>query len=454
MSISPKKISMGFESTRYTAYNLGNFREIPQIARLSEEQLFEIEVVGRVLPFKTNNFVVDELIDWDNIPDDPMFVLTFPQRDMLLPHHYEEMARLVKAGESPAVIREAADRIRLELNPHPAGQLDLNVPYLDGKPLHGMQHKYRETVLFFPSPGQTCHAYCTFCFRWPQFVGLSGLKFASREAEHLVAYLKAHPEVTDVLFTGGDPLLMSARRLADYLEPLIAADLPNLRHIRIGTKALSYWPYRFLTDADSDHMVALLRKVAASGKHLAIMAHFNHPRELEPQPVRQAIQRLRSTGAVIRTQSPVLRHINDDPALWARMWNAQVDLGCVPYYMFLARDTGAQHYFAVPLVRAWEIFREAYQRVSGLGRTVRGPSMSACPGKVQVLGVTEAKGEKVITMRFLQGRNPDWIHRPFFAEYDDKATWLDELKPAFGQPRFFFEDELARIYRKSQFASS
>jgi L-lysine 2,3-aminomutase len=280
------------------------------------------------------------------------------------------------------------------------------------------------------------------------------LKFASREAEHLVAYLKAHPEVTDVLFTGGDPLIMSARRLADYLEPLIAADLPNLRHIRIGTKALSYWPYRFLTDADSDHMVALLRKVAASGKHLAIMAHFNHPRELEPQPVRQAIQRLRSTGAVIRTQSPVLRHINDDPALWARMWNAQVDLGCVPYYMFLARDTGAQHYFAVPLVRAWEIFREAYQRVSGLGRTVRGPSMSACPGKVQVLGVTEAAGEKIITMRFLQGRNPDWIHRPFFAEYDDKATWLDELKPAFGQPQFFFQDELERIYRECQFASS
>jgi hypothetical protein len=80
--------------------------------------------------------------------------------------------------------------------------------------------------------------------------------------------------------------------------------------------------------------------------------------------------------------------------------------------------------------------------------------MSACPGKVQVLGVTEAAGEKIITMRFLQGRNPDWIHRPFFAEYDDKAAWLDELKPAFGQPRFFFQDELEQLYRESQFGSS
>jgi KamA family protein len=434
---------------RYKAYHLGNFRDIPQLARFGEERLREIEIVGRVLPFKTNNFVVDRLIDWDRAPADPLFVLTFPQRDMLLPHHYEEMAELVERGAAPDLIREAADRIRLELNPHPAGQLDLNLPYLDGMPLPGMQHKYRDTVLFFPSPGQTCHAYCSFCFRWPQFVGLSELRFASREAEHLVAYLKAHPEVTDLLFTGGDPLVMSARRLAAYLEPLLAADLPNLRHIRIGTKALSYWPYRFLGDGDTDELIALLRKVTASGKHLAIMAHVNHPRELEPPEVRWAIQRLRAAGAVIRTQSPVLRHINDDPDLWARMWNAQVDLGCVPYYMFIARDTGARHYFSVPLVRCWEIFREGYQRVSGLGRTVRGPSMSACPGKVQVLGVTEAGARRVIALGFLQGRNPDWIHRPFFAEYDDQAVWLDELRPAFGQERFFFEEELERFYREN-----
>lgn len=431
--------------TRYKTYNLSNFREIRQLARLGHERLRDIEIVGRVLPFKTNNFVVDRLIDWERVPDDPLFVLTFPQRDMLLPHHYEEMRALVEDEAEAHVIRAAADRIRLELNPHPAGQLDHNVPRLEGLPLTGMQHKYRETVLFFPGPGQTCHAYCSFCFRWPQFVGIQGLRFASQEVEHLIAYLKAHQEVTDVLFTGGDPLVMSARRLASYIEPLLAADLPHLRHIRIGTKALSYWPYRFLSDADTPALLALMRKIVADGRHLAIMAHFNHARELELPEVQEAIQRLRATGAVIRTQSPVLRHINDDPAVWSRMWNAQVDLGCVPYYMFIARDTGARHYFAVPLVRCWEIFREAYQQVSGLGRTVRGPSMSADPGKVQLLGIAQAGEKQVMALRFLQGRNPDWIHRPFFAEYDDQATWLDELRPAFGSERFFFEDELARI---------
>lgn len=436
------------ESNRYKAYSLGNFRDIPQMAALPEALKFEIEVVGHVLPFKTNNFVVDHLIDWARVPDDPLFVLTFPLRDMLLPEDFAEIATLLKNGADSADIKAAANRVRLRLNPHPAGQISHNIPSLDGEHLDGMQHKYRETVLFFPSQGQTCHAYCSFCFRWPQFVGLSELRFASREVDGLITYLRANPQVTDVLFTGGDPLIMSAGNLAQYIDPLLEADLPNLRRIRIGTKALSYWPYRFLSDHDTDDLLALFRKIGDHGKHLALMAHFNHPRELTPEPVRQAIARVRQAGAVIRTQSPLLRHINDDPALWIEMWNDQVDLGCVPYYMFITRDTGAQHYFSVPLVRAWEIFREAYQRVGGLCRTVRGPSMSANPGKVQVLGVSEVDGEKILQLRFIQGRNPDWVHRPFLARYDEHATWLSDLKPAFGE-RFFFEDELEQFYREN-----
>lgn len=437
------------KSNKYQAYSLRNLHTLPQMMELPEEIRTDIEIVGQVLPFKVNNFVADQLIDWKRAPDDPMFVLTFPQRDMLLPHHYEEMAGLVKGGADGAEIRAAANRIRMQLNPHPAGQTSHNVPRLEGEHLSGMQHKYRETVLFFPSQGQTCHAYCSFCFRWPQFVGQASLKFASREVKRLISYLHAHPQVTDVLFTGGDPLIMSARNLAQYIEPLLEARLPNLRHIRIGTKSLSYWPYRFLTDDDAQDLLALFRKVGEHDKHLALMAHFNHPRELEPEAVRQAIMRIRETGAVIRTQSPLMRHINDDAALWADMWDRQVDLGCIPYYMFIARDTGAQHYFSVPLVRGWEIFREAYQRVSGLCRTVRGPSMSADPGKVQLLGVSEVNGLKVMQLRFIQGRNPDWVHRPFFARYDEQAAWLDDLEPAFGEERFFYEREVEQFYREN-----
>src|SRR5574340_900189 len=431
-----------FSSPLYKSYTLMNFRDIPQIKKLSHEKQFEIEVVGNVLPFKTNNYVVEQLINWKAAPNDPIFILNFPQRNMLKPKHYLKMATALEKGLERKKIQKIANEIRLQLNPHPAGQMEHNVPQLrEGEPLAGMQHKYRETVLFFPSPGQTCHAYCSFCFRWPQFVGLTELKFASREVDRLIDYLRSHPEVSDVLFTGGDPMVMSTSNLARYIEPLLEADLPSLRHIRIGTKALSYWPYRFL-DEDGDRLMALFERITGSGRHLALMAHFNHPRELEPEAVQRAIARVRQTGAVIRTQSPLLRHINDDPARWAEMWNRQVDLGCVPYYMFLSRDTGAHDYFSVPLVRAWEIYRQAYQRVSGLCRTVRGPSMSADPGKVQVLGTSEIGGEKVLQLRFLQGRNPDWVHRPFFAAYDESATWLNELKPAFGESRFFFEDNV------------
>lgn len=434
------------EERHYRTYLLHNFRDIPQMAQLPEAIKTDIEVVGHMLPFKANNFVVDELIDWDKAPDDPIFTLTFPRREMLRPEHYDEMAGLLASGADKATLKAAADRIRLQLNPHPAGQLEHNVPMLEGMPLPGMQHKYRETVLFFPSQGQTCHAYCTFCFRWPQFVGMSEFKFASREIDSLVACLKAHPDVSDILFTGGDPMVMAAKNLAPYIDALLSADLPNIRRIRIGTKALTYWPYRFIDDKDSAELLDLFRRVTAAGKHLAVMAHINHARELEPPAVAQAIAAIRATGAVIRTQSPILRHINDDPAVWAQMWDRQVDLGCVPYYMFVARDTGPRDYFSVPLVEAWEIFRQAYQRVSGLSRTVRGPSMSATPGKVQVLGVGDAGGKKVITMRFLQGRDPDWVHRPFFAEYDPDAKWLDELKPAFGAEKFFFEEEMAERF--------
>jgi L-lysine 2,3-aminomutase len=175
------------------------------------------------------------------------------------------------------------------------------------------------------------------------------------------------------------------------------------------------------------------------------MAHFNHPRELQTEAVQIATERILETGAQIRTQSPIMQHINDDPDVWAEMWRGQVAMGMVPYYMFIARDTGAQHYFAVPLVRCWEIFRGAYSQVSGICRTVRGPSMSAEPGKVQVLGVTEVAGEKVIGLRFLQGRDSDWVHRPFFAAYDPRAIWLTDLEPAFGEPHFFFEDEAPMV---------
>ncbi len=434
---------------RYQTYTLHNFRNIPQIKCLSKEDLLNIEVVGNVLPFKTNNYVVDELIDWNNFREDPMFILNFPQRNMLPEDDFNRMADLILSGADKNIIRAEANTIREKLNPHPAGQLEYNVPEYNGIKLNGVQHKYNETMLFFPTQGQTCHAYCTFCFRWPQFTNMDGdIKFSMKEADLIVGYLKEHTEITDLLITGGDPMVMKSKMFDSYISKILDANIEHLKTIRIGSKSLSFWPYRFLTDPDADEMLGIFEKITKAGKSLSFMAHFNHPQELNTEAVKEAIIKIKNTGAIIRTQSPVLNHINAHSSIWVEMWVKQVELGMIPYYMFIARDTGAQHYFGIPVVKAWKIFQKAYTQVSGIARTVRGPSMSCTPGKIRVAGVSEIKGEKIITLEFIQGRNSDWVARPFFAKYNPKAQWIDDLEPAFCSDAFFYEEELAEMLLK------
>lgn len=431
----------------FQAYARHNLNKIPTYRKLDSEHIRAIRIVSEVLPFKTNNYVINELIDWDDYENDPMYILNFPQRSMLKPSHFNALANMIEGGHRKSDIARYVHELRHTLNPHPEGQLEHNVPTLRGKRLSGIQHKYRETLLFFPSQGQTCHAYCTFCFRWPQFTGLNEIKFAMKQPHLLVAYLKENPEVTDVLITGGDPMVMKAEVLGRYVDALLEADMQQLKSIRIGTKSLSYWPYRYLTDADSGRLLDLFRKISDSGKHLAFMAHFNHPKELRTDALKEAVTRIRETGAQIRTQSPLLRNINDHGENWTSLWRRQVDLGMFPYYMFIARDTGAQSYFSVPLERAHRIYSDAFQKLSGICRTAKGPSMSAGPGKVRIVGITKIGTEKVFTLEFLQGRNPAWVGRPFFASYDPEALWLDDLVPAFGEDEFFYESEYRRLLK-------
>jgi KamA family protein len=430
--------SIGERGPRLEILLARDLSRIEPLRRLPAETRLDMEAVASVLPFRVNRYVVDRLIDWAKVPDDPMFQLTFPQPAMLPDADLARMRELLRAGATKGEIRNAAREIQLRMNPHPAGQLELNVPHVNGQPQPGLQHKYRETVLFFPAAGQTCHTYCSYCFRWPQFVGLDELKFADRQAEGLVAYLQAHKEVNSVLITGGDSLVMRTAVLRRFIEPLLAAELDHVNSIRIGTKAPAYWPHRFTSDPDADDLLRLFEQVNRAGRHLAIMAHYSHPRELEPAPAQHALRRIVSTGAVVRCQAPLIRHVNDSAETWTELWRREVLLGGVPYYMFVERDTGARHYFEVPLARAFEIFTEAYRRVSGLARTVRGPSMSATPGKVLVDGIARVQGEDVFVLKMLQGRDPAWVNRVFFARFDPQATWLDQLQPAGGDREFFF----------------
>jgi L-lysine 2,3-aminomutase len=236
-------------------------------------------------------------------------------------------------------------------------------------------------------------------------------------------------------------MVMRTVKLRKYLEALKEPRFDHIKTIRIGTKSLTFWPFRYVTDPDAQDLLALLKELVDAGKHVSIMAHVNHKQELRTDISREAIKLIRKTGAQIRTQAPLLNNLNVDSDMWAEMWKEQTQMGMIPYYMFIERDTGAKRYFELPLYKTWEIFRDAYKQVSGVSRTVRGPSMSAGPGKVEVSGVTEIAGEKVFVLRFIQARNPGWVQRPFFAKYDEEATWLDGLVPAFGEEKFFWQEE-------------
>jgi L-lysine 2,3-aminomutase len=419
------QLAMTEKSHRYRAYGPHQLSDIGQRYGLAADVIETIDAVSHVLPFRVNDYVLNNLIDWDNIPGDPMFQMLFPQTGMLTDSTTNRLRSLGRQGWPKEETRRLTSAVRQGLNPHPSGQMELNVPKEQDEPIPGLQHKYRETVLYFPAQGQTCHAYCTYCFRWAQFVGDPDLKFATPDPQQLVGYLHHHPDVTDVLITGGDPLIMTTARLQAHVEPLLT--VPSVKTIRFGTKSLTYWPDRFVGDEDSAELLRLFERIVASGRTCAVMAHFSHPREIDQPVTGEAIQRIRNTGAQIFCQAPLIARVNDDPAVWNEMWRRELSLGATPYYMFVERDTGPHDYFKVDLARAVKIFSDAFRGLPGLARTVRGPVMSATPGKVVLDGVYRSRGSNRFALRFLQARNPEIVGQPFSARCDGEASWITEL---------------------------
>jgi hypothetical protein len=140
------------------------------------------------------------------------------------------------------------------------------------------------------------------------------------------------------------------------------------------------------------------------------------------------VERIRSAGAAIYGQAPIIARVNDDARTWEAIWRASLGAGIVPYYMFVARDTGPHEYFKVPLARAVRVFNGAYRELPGLARTVRGPAMSSTPGKIVVDGTLDLPGRRFFQLRFLQARDQRLVGRPFLARWSDSATWIDELE--------------------------
>jgi KamA family protein len=233
-----------------------------------------------------------------------------------------------------------------------------------------------------------------------------------------IHYIREHPEVNNVLLTGGDPLLMSARRLSSILEILRA--IPHVKVIRLGSKIPAFDPARIL---DNHDLQAAFRRYSSPKKRIYLMAHFDHPRELTELAIAGLACCLRN-GLICVNQCPLIRGVNDDPHVLAELYSKLSFVGCPPYYLFQGRPTAGNQPYALPIVRGWEIFQRALQLGSGLARRARFV-MSHETGKIELLGVDRRR----IYMRYHSAKEDANLGRMLVFRRDDEAYWLDDLEP-------------------------
>ena len=397
---------------------------VPQFRFLPADLQKEISTASSVLPFRTNSYITDELIDWGNIPDDPLFQSNFPQKGMVIEDDYNRLRELLLTGADSNVMESAVNRARMHLLPNESDTAPVSLPTINNRPAPGICHQFRETILAFPLPAVECFSICTYCYRWMKHCG-AGRHFCCPDGDLPALYLREHPEVSDIQITGGDPMVMNAEELQRIIAPLL--EVESLETIRFSTRALSWWPCRFTTDSDADVLLRVFERISDAGKQCAIMVHVTHPRELSTDTAMLAVRRIRSTGATIYSQAPILRQINDNAATLKRLLKKQVRLGIIPYYLFLDSDAGPRDYFRLPLSAAVDLFKETMQQVSGLARTVRGPVIYTAHYKIQIDDVLHSDGRKYFLLKYLESTDPSLKGECFLADYDESAVRFDNL---------------------------
>tara|TARA_R110000787_G_scaffold20785_7_gene61735 strand:- start:1022 stop:2113 length:1092 start_codon:yes stop_codon:yes gene_type:complete len=218
-------------------------------------------------------------------------------------------------------------------------------------PVAGIVHRYPDRVLL--TPVLVCPVYCRFCFR-RETVGGAVLDDATLEAA--IGYIRAHPEIFEVILSGGDPLILSPRRLAAIMDALDA--IPHVAVVRIHTRVPVATPDRI-----TDRLLSALRRTTP----VYVVLHCNHPRELTG-PAQQAAARIVDSGIPMLSQTVLLKGVNDDDAVMEALMRAFLKSRIKPYYLHhgdLARGT---RHFRTTLAAGQRIMRALRGRLSGLGQ--------------------------------------------------------------------------------------
>lgn len=330
--------------------------------------------------FRANDYYLS-LIDWRN-PADPIKQLIIPRAEEL-----NDWGKLDASNEAAVTVEP------------------------------GVQHKYRDTALLLCN--EVCGAYCRYCFRKRLF--MNDNEEVSKDVSAGVAYIRKHPEISNVLLTGGDPLIMGTRRLREIISQL--SEIPHVRIIRIGSKMPAFNPFRVIDDPE---LQATLREFSTSERRIHVMCHFDHPRELTPE-AREGIATLKACGVETVNQCPMIRGINDDAATLSEMFATLSHIGCPQYYVFQGRPVAGNQPYEVPIVEAWGIFSKALVAESGLAGRAR-YAMSHASGKVEIMAIDDRR----MYLRYHRSKDPRNAGRFFVCDRHDGAYWLDHLTPSEG----------------------
>ena len=347
---------------------------ISKVEGLTPEEKDRLKSVTNKYVFRVNDYYL-KLINWDD-PHDPIRKLVIPNEGEL-----REYGRWDASDEDTNYV----------------------VP--------GCQHKYRTTALLIVS--EVCGAYCRYCFRKRLF--RADVKEAMSDVRPGIEYIRKHPEINNVLLTGGDSLILATSKLRMIIEELRAIDHVNI--IRLGSKLPVFNPMRIYEDQD---LLNLLRENSTADKRIYVMAHINHPREITDE-ARRAFEALHQAGVIVVNQTPVLRGINDDPAVLGELLDKLSAAGVTPYYFFVNRPVAGNHDFVLPLKDVYRIVEEAKARTSGLGKRVR-LSMSHTSGKIEILAIEGGKAY----LKYHQSRDDEY-GKFMILDCPDDATWFDDL---------------------------
>jgi lysine 2,3-aminomutase len=274
----------------------------------------------------------------------------------------EETASVFRMGISPyylslidrdhpfCPVRMQAIPSRAEARIHPG---ELRDPLGEDKtrPVSAIVHKYPDRVLFLAL--DTCSVYCRHCTRRRITKG-GEAELDKAELRKGVEYVRAHPEVRDVLISGGDPFLLSEARLEELLAPL--REIPHVEMIRIGTRIPVCLPMRV-----TDGLAALLRRYAP----LFVVTHFNHAKELSPE-AREACERLVDHGVPVENQAVLMRRINSDARIIKELSHQLLRSRVRPYYLHQMDVGEGLEHLRTPIAKGVEILEALRGHTTGL----------------------------------------------------------------------------------------